>query len=74
MNHYYPRDEQVLYALAKGETPKRPIPALLTDHQWSFVQRCWSNIDGVDRRPSDEEIVAFANNGNFKVDRGTPQH
>ncbi|KIJ63433.1 hypothetical protein HYDPIDRAFT_29675 [Hydnomerulius pinastri MD-312] len=70
--HYYGRDEQVLYALSKGETPKRPSLALVTDHQWSFIQRCWSSVDGIDRRPSDEEIVAFANNE--KVDRATPPH
>ncbi|KAF9233560.1 kinase-like protein, partial [Melanogaster broomeanus] len=59
--YYYAREAQVVHALSKGDTPKRPQAGqvLVTDHRWAFMQRCWSSIDAGRRRPSDEEIVEF---------------
>ncbi|KAF8838106.1 kinase-like protein [Paxillus ammoniavirescens] len=54
--HYYPRDERVLLALSRRETPKRPSGKLVTDTQWTFIQTCWASPNW---RPSDEEIVKF---------------
>ncbi|KIK79065.1 hypothetical protein PAXRUDRAFT_296367 [Paxillus rubicundulus Ve08.2h10] len=55
--YYYIREVQVLYAISKDITPKRPSLALVTDSQWTFVQRCWMTIGS---RPRDDEIVEFA--------------
>ncbi|KIJ10913.1 hypothetical protein PAXINDRAFT_16135 [Paxillus involutus ATCC 200175] len=57
--HYYPRDERVLLALSRGETPKRPSGAMVTDRRWAFIERCWTSVES---RPSDDEIVEFAKN------------
>ncbi|KAF9239100.1 kinase-like domain-containing protein, partial [Melanogaster broomeanus] len=60
---YYAREAQVVLALSKGDTPKRPQAtssrALVTDRRWTFMQRCWSTVDAGRQRPSDEEIVEF---------------
>ncbi|KIK96686.1 hypothetical protein PAXRUDRAFT_289880 [Paxillus rubicundulus Ve08.2h10] len=60
--HYYPRDAQVLHAISKGEIPKRPNSALVTDDRWTFLEQCWFPIDVGQSRPSDEEIVEFTRN------------
>ncbi|KAF8839132.1 kinase-like protein, partial [Paxillus ammoniavirescens] len=59
--YYYNRDMQVLYAISQGITPQRPSQALVTDRQWSFIQRCWAPLDAVesDPRPCDDDIVEF---------------
>ncbi|KIJ07795.1 hypothetical protein PAXINDRAFT_139697 [Paxillus involutus ATCC 200175] len=44
--HYYVRESQVLSAISKGMIPKRPGRALVTDRQWTFMQRCWMPVDG----------------------------
>ncbi|KAF9235055.1 kinase-like domain-containing protein [Melanogaster broomeanus] len=61
--YYYTREAQVVHAIARGDTPKRPQAtssgALVTDRRWAFMQRCWSSVDAGQQRPSDEEIVEF---------------
>ncbi|KAF8834413.1 kinase-like protein, partial [Paxillus ammoniavirescens] len=58
--HYYIRESQVLSAISKGMIPKRPNRALVTDRQWTFMQRCWMPVDGDESRPGDDEIVEFS--------------
>ncbi|KAF8129311.1 kinase-like domain-containing protein [Boletus edulis] len=55
--HYYKREAQVLHAISKGKTPKRPSSALVTERRWMFIQRCWSAVDTL--RPLSEKIVEF---------------
>ncbi|KAF9233976.1 kinase-like domain-containing protein, partial [Melanogaster broomeanus] len=57
--HYYVRDMQVMRAISTGETPRRPSCDLISDHRWSFIQRCWSSDDAGRQRPSNEELVEF---------------
>jgi len=58
--YYYTREAQVVHAISQGRTPKRPSQDLVTDRQWSFIQRCWSPVDADEyARPDDEEIVEF---------------
>ncbi|KAF9236614.1 kinase-like domain-containing protein, partial [Melanogaster broomeanus] len=57
--HYYVRDIQVMHAILIGEVPRRPSCDLISDHQWSFIQRCWSTDDAGRQRPSNEELVEF---------------
>ncbi|KIK92336.1 hypothetical protein PAXRUDRAFT_147566, partial [Paxillus rubicundulus Ve08.2h10] len=57
--HYYSRDEWVLLVRSKGETPKRPDEALVTQRQWAFIERCWASVES---RPSSDESVEFAGN------------
>ncbi|KAF9233552.1 kinase-like domain-containing protein, partial [Melanogaster broomeanus] len=59
--YYYSREAQVVHALSKGDTPKRPqgSEALVTDRRWTFMQRCWSSDYAGRQRPSDEEIIEF---------------
>jgi len=40
--------------------PKRPGRELVTDRQWTFMQRCWMPVDGDESRPDDDEIVEFS--------------
>ncbi|KAF8838108.1 kinase-like protein [Paxillus ammoniavirescens] len=54
--HYYSREAQVVHAVSKGETPKRPSGELTSDARWNFIERCWASVDS---RPSDEEIAEF---------------
>ncbi|KAF8839731.1 WD40 repeat-like protein [Paxillus ammoniavirescens] len=58
--HYYIRDAQVLYAISKDIIPRRPSQGLVTDRQWTFIQRCWTTVDAGESRPHDDEIVEFA--------------
>ncbi|KIJ09596.1 hypothetical protein PAXINDRAFT_102218 [Paxillus involutus ATCC 200175] len=58
--YYYTREPQVLSAISRGMIPKRPSRALVTDRQWTFMERCWMPVDGDESRPGDEEIVQFA--------------
>jgi hypothetical protein len=44
---------------SKGAIPKRPRQELVTDRQWTFMQRCWMPLDAGEPRPGDEEIVEF---------------
>ncbi|KAF9233991.1 kinase-like domain-containing protein [Melanogaster broomeanus] len=57
--HYYFHEGQVMLAISKGETPRRPDQELVTDRRWMFMQRCWSSVDAGRSRPSDEEMVEF---------------
>ncbi|KIJ10290.1 hypothetical protein PAXINDRAFT_86264, partial [Paxillus involutus ATCC 200175] len=57
--HYCTREGQVMHAISKGEIPKRPRQELVTDRQWSFMQRCWMPLGADEPRPGDEEIVEF---------------
>ncbi|KAG6328965.1 hypothetical protein ID866_10124 [Astraeus odoratus] len=54
---YVKRDEQVLYAIAKGLRPNRPSSENITDTYWDFIQGCWSS-DPKDR-PSAKELLSF---------------
>ncbi|KIJ06839.1 hypothetical protein PAXINDRAFT_121410 [Paxillus involutus ATCC 200175] len=58
--HYYVREPQVLSAISKGMIPKRPGRELVTDRQWTFMQRCWMPVDGNESRPGGDEIVQFS--------------
>ncbi|KAF8834608.1 WD40 repeat-like protein [Paxillus ammoniavirescens] len=58
--HYYPREPQVLSAISRAMIPKRPSRTLVTDRQWTFMQRCWMLVDGDESRPGDDEIVEFS--------------
>ncbi|KIJ07611.1 hypothetical protein PAXINDRAFT_102882 [Paxillus involutus ATCC 200175] len=58
--HYCIRDAQVLSAILKGMIPTRPSRELVTDRQWTFMQRCWMPVGAGESRPSDDEIVEFA--------------
>ncbi|KAF8834408.1 kinase-like protein, partial [Paxillus ammoniavirescens] len=40
-DHYYTREPQVLSAISRGMILKRPNWALVTDRQWTFMERCW---------------------------------
>ncbi|KAF9233993.1 kinase-like domain-containing protein [Melanogaster broomeanus] len=46
--YYFTREAQVVHALSRGDTPKRPQAsrALITDRRWKFMQRCWSGRFG----------------------------
>ena len=57
--HYYTREAQVVHAVSRGMTPRRPSNALVTERRWMFIRRCWSTVDIARSRPSSEEIVAF---------------
>ena len=57
--HYYTREAQVVHAVSRGISPRRPNSALVTERRWMFIGRCWSTIDVVRSRPSGEEIVEF---------------
>ncbi|KAF8833686.1 kinase-like protein [Paxillus ammoniavirescens] len=67
--HYYTREPQVLSAIFKGMIPKRPHRALVTDRQWTFMERCWMPIDGDESRPSDDEIVEFSRQELVEIER-----
>ncbi|KIJ10389.1 hypothetical protein PAXINDRAFT_172144, partial [Paxillus involutus ATCC 200175] len=57
--HYYPRDSLVQSAILKRTIPQCPDRALVTDHQWTFMQRCWMPIGVGEPRPRGDEIVEF---------------
>ncbi|KAF8840903.1 kinase-like protein [Paxillus ammoniavirescens] len=67
--HYYTREPQVLSAISRGMIPKRPNRALVTDRQWTFMERCWMPIDGDESRPSDDEIVEFSRQELVEMER-----
>ncbi|KAJ3972535.1 TKL/TKL-ccin protein kinase [Lentinula raphanica] len=54
--HYIRTDAQVIFELAQGRKPRRPIASLVTDSQWEFISsRCWH--DEPDFRPDIDEVV-----------------
>ncbi|KAF9238954.1 kinase-like domain-containing protein, partial [Melanogaster broomeanus] len=60
--HYYPADPPVLLAISRGENPRRPGLAEITDRRWAFIQKCWSIGDAAYEgrsRPSVEQVVEF---------------
>ncbi|KAF8838548.1 kinase-like protein [Paxillus ammoniavirescens] len=57
--HYYTREAQVVYAISRGVSPKRPTQAQVTDRQWTFIQQCWTPVDADQSRPGDEGILEF---------------
>ncbi|KAF8839733.1 kinase-like protein, partial [Paxillus ammoniavirescens] len=69
--HYYIRDAQVLYAISKDIIPRRPSQGLVTDRQWTFMQRCWTTVDAGELRPCDDEIVEFARQELVGIGQGT---
>ncbi|KIJ63426.1 hypothetical protein HYDPIDRAFT_113435 [Hydnomerulius pinastri MD-312] len=56
--HEIKRDEQVLFAIAKGTKPPRPQNSRVKDEHWAFIQQCWSSLEE-NRRPSAREISLF---------------
>jgi len=69
--HYYPRDSVVQSAILKRTIPQRPDRALVTDRQWTFMQRCWMPVDGDESRPGDDEIVEFSRQELFEMESTT---
>ncbi|KAF9230076.1 kinase-like domain-containing protein [Melanogaster broomeanus] len=58
--YYYTREAQVVHALSRGDTPKRPrLAFIVTDRRWRFIQQCWSTVDEGRLRPSGEQLVEF---------------
>ncbi|KAF8839145.1 kinase-like protein [Paxillus ammoniavirescens] len=57
--HYWTNEIQVMHAISRGVIPQRPRLELVTDRQWSFMQRCWMPLDGGELRPCVDEIVEF---------------
>ena len=60
--HYLPNDTLVMGAILSGKKPKRPRNALVTEHRWKFIQRCWSTVDITGSRPTSEQIIDFTKN------------
>ncbi|KIJ12135.1 hypothetical protein PAXINDRAFT_83330, partial [Paxillus involutus ATCC 200175] len=58
--HYYISEGKVLSAILQGIIPMRPDPPVVTDSQWSFMQRCWMPVDAIESRPRADEIVEFS--------------
>ncbi|KAG9309263.1 kinase-like domain-containing protein [Chiua virens] len=59
--HYYSREAQVVHAVSRGMTPRRPSNALVTERRWKFIQCCWSTANVPQSRPSSEDLVKFTN-------------
>ncbi|KIJ12211.1 hypothetical protein PAXINDRAFT_83235, partial [Paxillus involutus ATCC 200175] len=57
--HYYRRDSVVQSAILKRTIPQRPDRSLVTDRQWTFMQRCWMPVGVGEPRPRGGEIVEF---------------
>ncbi|KIJ12205.1 hypothetical protein PAXINDRAFT_171345 [Paxillus involutus ATCC 200175] len=57
--HYYRRDSVVQSAILKRTIPQRPDRSLVTDRQWTFMQRCWMPVGVGEPRPRCDEIVEF---------------
>ncbi|KAF9225089.1 kinase-like protein [Gyrodon lividus] len=68
--HYYVREAQVVLAISTGLTPKRPSRELVTERQWTFIERCWTSINAGQPRPCDEEIVEFARHELVEIEKG----
>ncbi|KAJ7325546.1 kinase-like protein [Mycena albidolilacea] len=51
---YIKGDAQVVIEIHKGNKPRRPAQAFVTDAQWGFIQRCWA-ADAAER-PDAEEV------------------
>ena len=51
-----------MFAISRGETPKRPNDHRVTDRRWTFIQECWSSSSTVDTSPLSEDIVEFTKN------------
>lgn len=51
-----------MFAISRGETPKRPNDHRVTDRRWTFIQQCWSSSSTVDMSPLNEDVVKFAKN------------
>ncbi|KIJ06109.1 hypothetical protein PAXINDRAFT_140859 [Paxillus involutus ATCC 200175] len=58
--HYFTREAQVVHAMSRGVNPKRPSQELVTDSQWTFIERCWTPVNADQSRPGDQEILEFA--------------
>ena len=65
--HHLSRDEQVIFAIAKGVPPKRPDEASVTEHRWNFIEWCWSPAKCTKPRPSSDEIVQFTEDDLTKI-------
>jgi hypothetical protein len=52
--HYLRTDALVIIELHNGVKPRRPAPRYITDEQWAFIERCWS--DNVEDRPNIEDV------------------
>ncbi|KAF8835171.1 kinase-like protein [Paxillus ammoniavirescens] len=69
--HYCIREAQVLSAILKGMIPTRPSRALVTDRQWTFMQRCWMPVDAGESRPCADELVEFAKQELVAIQKAT---
>jgi len=56
--HEIKRDDQVLYAIARGMKPPRPPTSHMTDKCWEFIQQCWTSLQE-NKRPSAIDVSAF---------------
>ncbi|KIJ09598.1 hypothetical protein PAXINDRAFT_87238, partial [Paxillus involutus ATCC 200175] len=69
--HYYISEGKVLSAILQGIIPMRPDPPVVTDSQWTFMQRCWMPVDAIESRPRADEIVAFARQELVAIEKAT---
>ncbi|KAF9228887.1 kinase-like protein [Gyrodon lividus] len=56
--HTIKRDDQVLYAIARGIKPPRAQTSFMTDQHWEFIQQCWMSVQE-NKRPSAADVSAF---------------
>ncbi|KAF9228879.1 kinase-like protein [Gyrodon lividus] len=56
--HTIKRDDQVLYAIARGIKPPRAQTSFMTDQHWEFIQQCWTSVQE-NKRPSAADVSAF---------------
>ena len=57
--HYLVRDQQVVFAIAKGRRPRRPDGTAVTDRRWTFIEWCWSPANAPKSRPCSDEVTEF---------------
>lgn len=57
--HYYVREAQIINAVSRGFTPRRPSNPLVTERRWMFMQWCWSSSNQPRSRPSGDDLVYF---------------
>ncbi|KIJ12114.1 hypothetical protein PAXINDRAFT_15024 [Paxillus involutus ATCC 200175] len=58
----------------KGSFRNGPGRALVTDRQWTFMQRCWMLVDVGEPRPHDDEIVEFARQELDEIEKAFPDY
>jgi hypothetical protein len=48
-------DIAVMFQLARGNKPKRPLSRPIEDQHWELIERCWSSVDD---RPCAKDVVS----------------